>query len=45
MARGHRDPVREGRWRERLAHWQSSGLTFREFYLRHGLMDSVFHYW
>ena len=45
MAREHRDPVRERRWRERLAHWQSSGLAIREFCLRHGLRESAFHDW
>ena len=44
MARGQRDPVRERRRRECLAHWQSSGLTIREFCLRHGLLESAFHY-
>ena len=45
MARGQRDPVRERRSRERRAHWQSSGLTIRDFCLRHGLMESAFHSW
>jgi transposase len=45
MAKVQRDPVREQQWRERVGSWQSSGLTIREFCLRHGLVETTFHFW
>jgi hypothetical protein len=45
MARGQRDPAREQQWRERVAQWQSSGLSARAFCVRHGLTEPTFHYW
>ena len=45
MATSQRDPVRERQWRERVASWKSSGLTVREFCLRHGLTEASFHFW
>ena len=45
MARGQRDPELERQWRERIACWQASGLTVREFCRRHGLLETSFYYW
>ena len=45
MARGQRDPELERQWRERMARWQASGLTVREFCRRHGLLETSFYYW
>jgi len=45
MAQGHRDPVREQQWRERVAAWQSSGLTIRAFCVLHGLAETTFQHW
>lgn len=45
MAKRQRDPVRERLWRERVAKWQSSGLTIRQFCSRHGLAESAFQHW
>ncbi len=45
MARGQRDPVRERQWRERMAQWQASGLSVREFCRRQGWTEPTFHYW
>jgi hypothetical protein len=45
MARGERDPARERQWRERMAEWQGSGLSIREFCSRQGLTEPTFHYW
>ena len=45
MAKGQRNPVLERQWRERVASWQSGGLTVREFCLRHGLRETAFHFW
>ena len=45
MATSQRDPVRERQWRERVASWNSSGLTVREFCLRHGLTEASFYFW
>lgn len=42
---GRRDVVLERRWRERVADWNQSGLTVREYYLRRGLTEPTFHYW
>lgn len=45
MATRQRDPVRERLWRKRVASWQKSGLTIREFCTRHGLADTAFQHW
>jgi len=45
MAWGQRDPALEQRWRERMAKWQSSGLTVRAFCSLHGLIEASFYYW
>jgi transposase-like protein len=45
MARGQRDPAREQQWRERVADWQTSGLSVRAFCRRRGLAEPTFHYW
>ncbi len=45
MARGQRDLVREKRWRTRIARWQKSGLTIREFCVRYGLVETSFQHW
>jgi transposase-like protein len=45
MAKGQRNPVLERQWRERVAAWTKSGLTVREFCLRHGLRETAFHFW
>jgi hypothetical protein len=45
MARGQRDPDRERLWRERVATWTKSGLTVRDFCLRHRLTETSFHFW
>jgi transposase-like protein len=45
MARGQRDPELERQWRERMARWQASGLSVREFCRRHGLLETSFYYW
>jgi transposase-like protein len=45
MAQGQRDPVREQQWRERVADWQTSGLSVRAFCRRQGLAEPTFHYW
>jgi len=45
MARGQRDPELERQWRERIARWQASGLTVREFCRRQGLLETSFYYW
>ena len=45
MAKGQRNPVLERQWRERVASWQSGGLTVREFCLRHGLRETAFYFW
>ena len=45
MATSQRDPVRERQWRERVTNWKSSGLTVREFCLRHGLTEASFYFW
>jgi hypothetical protein len=45
MAKGQRDPVRERVWRERVASWQASGLTIRQFCARRGLAESAFQHW
>ena len=43
MARGRRDLGLE--WRERMAGWQASGLSVREFCQRRALTEPTFHYW
>ena len=45
MARGRRDLGLERQWRERMSHWQASGLSVREFCQRRGLTEPTFHYW
>lgn len=45
MVRGRRDPERERQWRERVAGWEASGLSVREFCLQHGLVETSFYYW
>ena len=45
MARSQRNPVLERQWRERVSSWTKSGLTVREFCLRHGVTATSFHYW
>ena len=45
MAWGQRDPALEQRWRERIAKWQSSGLSVRGFCMLHGLTETSFYYW
>ncbi len=45
MARGQKDPALERQWRERVAGWQASGMSVREFCVRHGLTEPTFHFW
>jgi transposase len=45
MAKRQRNPVLEREWRERVASWTKSGLTVRDFCLRHGVTATSFHYW
>ena len=45
MAKGHRDPVREQHWRERVLAWASSGLSMRAFCDQHQLTETTFQYW
>lgn len=45
MAKGQRDPARERLWRKRVASWQKSGLTIREYCVRHGLVETSFQHW
>ena len=45
MAKGQRNPVLERQWRERVAAWAKSGLTVRDFCLRHGCRETSFHHW
>jgi transposase-like protein len=45
MERGRRDLGLERQWRERMSHWQASGLSVREFCQRRGLTEPTFHYW
>jgi hypothetical protein len=45
MGWGQRDPALERRWRERMARWQSSGLSVRAFCEQHGLIETSFYYW
>ncbi len=40
-----RDLGLEGRWRERLAEWTSSGLGVRAFCRGRGLIETAFYYW
>lgn len=45
MAKRQRNPVLERQWRERVSAWAKSGLTVRDFCLRHGVTATSFHYW
>lgn len=43
--RGWRDPVKERLWRDRLQRQQGSGLSVREFCVRHCLAETAFYFW
>lgn len=45
MAKRQRNPILERQWRERVSAWAKSGLTVRDFCLRHGVTATSFHYW
>ena len=45
MAKRQRNHVLERQWRERVSAWAKSGLTIRDFCLRHGVTESSFHFW
>jgi transposase-like protein len=45
MAKGQRNLVLERQWRERVSAWTKSGLTVRDYCLRHGLRETSFHHW
>jgi hypothetical protein len=47
MSRTHwpRDPRKERLWRQRLARWQRSGLTGRDFCRREHLAEPSFYNW
>ena len=46
MAPGRtRDPAKERQWRQRIAQWQTSGLSVTAFCARHGLTVPNFYAW
>ena len=46
MAPGRtRDEQKERRWRRRVAQWRTSGLSVRDFCVRHGLATPSFYAW
>ena len=45
MARTQRDLGLERQWRERVAGWQASGVSVREFCRRRGLTETSFYDW
>jgi transposase len=40
-----RDARKEQQWRDRIQHWQQSGLSVRAFCERHGLATPSFYAW
>jgi hypothetical protein len=40
-----RDPEKERRWRRLLRLWRRSGLTGRDFCVKHGLQEGSFYAW
>jgi hypothetical protein len=45
MKAKHRDPQREQLWRKGLSAWQASGLSVRQYCLRHELTETAFSFW
>ena len=45
MAAKRRDLQRERSWRRVMSDFRASGLGVRDYCLRHGLVESSFHYW
>ena len=46
MARPHlRDPKLEQFWRTKLAKWEASGLSIRQFCRKHQLGEPAFYFW
>jgi transposase-like protein len=41
----HCDPKRERLWRRAMSAWQSSGLSVRQYCLRHDVTEASFYYW
>jgi hypothetical protein len=45
METKQRDPRRERLWRETISAWQASGLSARQYCIRHELKEASFYYW
>jgi hypothetical protein len=45
MKTQQRDPQREQLWRKAISAWQASGLSARQYCLRHEFTETSFYYW